>query len=155
MAKDFGSRKGEIIERVRQGTPKGSESEGTFVKQFLAPLSREVLGRDGVAIEGLGSNGLTQFKKSFFNAKPAPDFVARQLGIVGEAKYGKLTPRALSTGIGQALLYSESSKQEGLHLPYSVLVYFANHPNAVELKLAEQEFINLLWERDSVFTIVI
>ncbi len=151
----LGQNKREIIENVRNSTPKGGEQEGVFSKTYLAPLFRDLFKEDNCVVEGIDSRGLTQFKSAFFNAKPAPDFIVIKLGIVGEIKYEKLMPRLLATAIGQALLYMESSKQEKPSFPYGMVIYFAVQPDITQLRPSEEAFINSLWEKHNMFIIIV
>jgi len=149
-------KKEDIVRKVRRATPKGGEPEGYFIKLFLAPLLREFLieNLEGLIIEGINSEGQTQFKKDFFGSKPAPDFRFKQFNMVGEVKYNKLRLRPFVTALGQLITYIESSKNETEQSKYGYLIFF-NTKESKEPTEREKEFINLMWERENIFITII
>lgn len=155
LRKNLGGRKATIIKDVRANTPKGREQEGTFRKRFLVPVLENVFADDGLIVEGIGSQGLTQFKNNFFGGKPAVDFIVSKPGIVGEVKYQPLSPSNFGGAVGQALVYLISSKQEEAKFPYGAVIFFTTRPEITTPTSTERQFIQLLWERDNIFVIVI
>jgi len=152
-------KKEDIVKKVRGATPKNGESEGYFIKLFLAPLLREFIKEnlEGLIIEGINSKGQTQFKKEFFGSKPAPDFrftTPLPFNLVGEVKYGKLRLRSFATALGQLIVYLESSKNETEQSQYGYLIFF-NTEESKELTEREKEFINLMWKRENMFITII
>jgi len=156
LKKNLLPKKEDIVKKVRGAPPRGDEPEGYFIKLFLAPLLREFFKGNlgGLIIEGINSKGQTQFKKDFFGSKPAPDFRFKQFNMVGEVNYDKLQLRPFVTALGQLITYIKSSKNETEQSKYGCLIFF-NTEESKEPTEREKEFINLMWERENIFIMII
>lgn len=154
LTSSLGPDKESILRRVKAAVAQGGEAEGKFVKLFLSEVLHRVFG-DGVVIEGMDSMGRTQFKRTFFGAKPAPDFVIERLSIVGEVKFAPLTSGRLATAIGQVLVYVAASKMESVQYEYGCLLYFDTAANSVRLTQEETDFARRLWQNDGIYLIFV
>ena len=155
LKETIGNNKKSIISRVKSKTSYNHECEGVFIKSFL---SKNLLNMflDNIIIEGIDSKGKTQFKKSFFGSKPAPDFVINNLlTVVGEVKYDSLTARSISLAIGQVLVYLKSSKYESYKYDYGCIIFFDKSCKSDAIGEKEAEFIKYLWEHENIYLIII
>ena len=160
-------RKSRIIEKVRRETPKGREKEGNFVKLFLAPaLTRYFLDYPlRVIIEGVNSEGATQFKNIFFGSRPAPDFSFKSesnlfsispfpLDTVGEVKYANLNFRSFVTGLGQIIGYLKASEFEQSPKIYGYYIFFNTDLDG-SIRETDKGFLEELWEKENIFVVII
>jgi len=164
----FANRKVKIIRKIDKETPREGEKEGIFIKLFLAPALSAYFKdrRIKVIVEGVNSNGETQFQDEFFGSKPAPDFLFRAdsqpmlvdnrrvlpfpLNTVGEVKYGKLTFSLFTKGLGQIIGYLNADKK----FDYGYYVFFNTNINKT-ITDRDKEFLEELWERENIFVVII
>ena len=157
-----------IIRKVNRETPKGGEKEGVFIKLFLTPVLTSYFEHWSieVIIEGVNSNGRTQFQDKFFGTKPAVDFLFEidkqkrlfstrhplpfPLNTVGEVKYGKLTFRSFVTGLGQIIGYLNASKK----FDYGYYIFF-NTDIDKTITDRDRRFLDELWEKENIFVVII
>ena len=162
------NRKEKIIRKVDKVTSKGGEKENAFIKLFLTPVLRNYF-KDHcieVIVEGVNSEGRTQFRNKFFGSKPAPDFLFRMdnqpklfnnrhpipfpLNTVGEVKYDKLTFRSFAIGLGQIIGYLNADKR----FEYGYYIFFNKDLNK-DITDKDKEFLNKLWEKENIFVVII
>ncbi|MHA1279829.1 MAG: hypothetical protein ACTSQ8_21710 [Candidatus Helarchaeota archaeon] len=152
LKEGIGTRKAEIIEKVKQS--QGGESEGVFTKTVLAPILHELFG-DSVTIEGVEGSG-TQFKTSFFGSSPAPDFVIEKpTNIMGEVKYADYGTLLVSHAIGQVLLYIAASKDETRVADFGCVIFFDKSLKYETLRPNEEKLIRELWDRSNIYLIIV
>jgi len=132
----FANRKVKIIRKIDKETPRGGEKEGIFIKLFLAPALSAYFKdrRIKVIVEGVNSNGETQFQDEFF----------------GEVKYGKLTFSLFTKGLGQIIGYLNADKK----FDYGYYVFFNTNINKT-ITDRDKEFLEELWERENIFVVII
>ncbi len=157
-----------IIRKVNREAPKGVEKEGFFIKRFLDRALRDYFKnrRIEVIMEGVNSEGRTQFRDKFFGSKPAPDFLFEidkqprlfstrhllsfPLNTVGEVKYDKLTFRSFVTGLGQIIGYLNTGKK----FDYGYYIFF-NTDIDKPVTDRERKFLDELWEKENIFVVII
>jgi len=150
----IGDNKNVIIKQVKLALISGGEAEGLFTKMFLLPIIQKIFPNS--IVEGVNSAGKTQFKHTFFGAKPAPDFIIEEPAkIVGEVKYDFFATRSVATAIGQILLYLEASKAESQQYDYGCIIFFDTSLKFKEQKKEESHFIEHLWTNENIFLIII
>jgi hypothetical protein len=166
-----GEKKAKIIGKIEKETPKGGEKESIFVKSFLCRVLFNYF-RDSsieVIIEGVNSEGRTQFRSKFFNSKPAVDFLfeKRPLGLlpvshtilfpletVGEVKYGNLNFRSFATGLGQIIGYLKASQFEAAPKIYGYYIFFNTDVDKT-ITENDKKFLEELWENENIFVVII
>lgn len=116
---------------------------------------------------GMNSKGETQFKSKFFGSRPAPDFlfnVKQQdlfhqpfpfpLDTVGEVKYCDLKFQTFISGLGQIIGYLNASKFEKSPKIYGYYIFFNTDLNKIITK-NDEKFLEEIWEKENVFTVII
>ena len=164
-------RKVKIIRKIEKETPKGGEKEGIFVKSFLCRVLFNYFRNSSieVIIEGVNSEGRTQFKNKFLNSKPAVDFLFEKrpsglfpvshtilfpLETVGEVKYGDLNFRSFATGLGQIIGYLKASQFEASPKIYGYYIFF-NTDGDKTITENDKKFLEELWEKENIFVVII
>jgi len=149
----FRDNKEKIINEV--GISSGSYPEGYFVKNYLAKYLFDFF-ETYVHIEGINSEGLTQYKNDFFCSKPAPDFIVKEpYNLVGEVKYCNLSTRELATAIGQAIMYLHSSRSEEFVYEFGLIICFDKSMKHTSLDSSEEILIKELWDKENIFIVIV